>query len=195
MVRPLDFDVVGRSSGAFAGIFAAAIYKFHPDFAGKVNVWWGDPTDDHGPATLEGGDVMPIGKGNVLIAMCEHTSRQAISQLAAALFKKDAAERMVDVAMPKLGAAMQLYTVFTFAARDCVLLYPGIVCGITAFSYRSSDEPSGIDLHKEKSPLLRSPRNRSGSRRCASLRLAATRICASGRSGTAAPTRKWLYVK
>ena len=64
-------------------ILTTAIYKFHPDFAGKVNVWWGDPTKDHGMATFEGGDVMPIGKGNVLIGMSERTSRQAISQVAA----------------------------------------------------------------------------------------------------------------
>ncbi len=73
-------------------ILTTAIYKFHPDFAGKVNVWWGDPTEDHGLATLEGGDVMPIGKGNVLIGMSERTSRQAISQLAATLFRKGAAQ-------------------------------------------------------------------------------------------------------
>ncbi len=29
-------------------VLTTAIYKFHPDFAGKVNVWWGDPTEDHG---------------------------------------------------------------------------------------------------------------------------------------------------
>lgn len=57
-------------------ILAAAIYKFHPDFAGKVDVWWGDPTADHGLATFEGGDVMPIGKGNVLIGMSERTRNQ-----------------------------------------------------------------------------------------------------------------------
>src|SRR5262249_50217407 len=28
-------------------ILTTSIYKFHPDFAGKVNVWWGDPTQDH----------------------------------------------------------------------------------------------------------------------------------------------------
>ena len=27
-------------------ILTTSIYKFHPDFAGKVNVWWGDPTED-----------------------------------------------------------------------------------------------------------------------------------------------------
>jgi hypothetical protein len=97
---------------------------------------------------------MPIGKGNVLIGMGERTSRQAISQLAAALFKKGAAERVIIAAMPKLRAAMHLDTVFTFADRDCVLLYPDIVYGITAFSYRPSDKPSGIDLHKEEKPFV-----------------------------------------
>jgi len=33
-----------------------------------------------GLSTLEGGDVMPIGKGIVLIGMSERTSRQAIEQ-------------------------------------------------------------------------------------------------------------------
>src|SRR5262249_23108508 len=31
-------------------ILTTAIYKFHPDFAGKVHVWWGDPTEDWGQA-------------------------------------------------------------------------------------------------------------------------------------------------
>ncbi|MBP8184301.1 MAG: arginine deiminase [Pseudomonas sp.] len=131
-------------------ILTTAIYKFHPDFAGKVKVWWGDPTEDHGMATLEGGDVMPIGKGNVLIGMSERTSRQAISQLAATLFKQGAAERVIVAAMPKLRAAMHLDTVFTFADRDCVLLYPDIMDHVSTFSYRPSDKPSGIELVKEK---------------------------------------------
>ena len=135
-------------------ILATAIYKFHPDFAGKVNVWWGDPTKDHGMATLEGGDVMPIGKGNVLIGMSERTSRQAISQVAAALFEKGAAERVIVAAMPKLRAAMHLDTVFTFADRDCVLLYPDIVNGIEAFSYRPGSGPGGVELHKDKGTFV-----------------------------------------
>ena len=135
-------------------ILTTAIYKFHPDFAGKVNVWWGDPTQDHGLATLEGGDVMPIGNKTVLIGMSERTSRQGISQLAAALFEQGAAERVIVAAMPKLRAAMHLDTVFTFADRDCVLLYPDIVDGIEAFSYRPSDEPGGLELHREDKPFV-----------------------------------------
>ena len=135
-------------------ILTTAIYKFHPDFAGKVNVWWGDPTKDHGMATFEGGDVMPIGKGNVLIGMSERTSRQAISQVAAALFAKSAAERVIVAAMPKLRAAMHLDTVFTFADRDCVLLYPDIVNGIEAFSYRPNGKPDDLELTKDNGSFV-----------------------------------------
>ncbi|MEI3807018.1 arginine deiminase [Agrobacterium sp. CCNWLW32] len=142
-------------------ILTTAIYKFHPDFAGKVNVWWGDPTKDWGLATLEGGDVMPIGKGNVLIGMSERTSRQAISQVAAALFEKGAAERVIVAAMPKLRAAMHLDTVFTFADRDCVLLYPDIVNGIEAFSFRP-DGNGGVELHKDKGSFVETVRDSLG---------------------------------
>jgi arginine deiminase len=135
-------------------ILAAAIYKFHPDFAGQVNVWWGDPLVDHGLATLEGGDVMPIGKGIVLIGMSERTSRQAISQLAATLFKKGAAERVIMAAMPKIRAAMHLDTVFTFADRDCVMVAPDFMNQTRTYSYRPSDHPSGIELHKEEKPFV-----------------------------------------
>ena len=142
-------------------ILAAAIYKFHPDFAGKVNVWWGDPIHDHGLATFEGGDVMPIGKGNVLIGMSERTSRQAIGQVAAALFEKGVAERVIVAAMPKLRAAMHLDTVFTFADRDCVLIYPDIVDKIDAFSYRP-DGKGGLELHKDKGSFVDTVRDALG---------------------------------
>ncbi|MRG58003.1 arginine deiminase [Phyllobacterium sp. SYP-B3895] len=143
-------------------ILTTSIYKFHPSFAGKVNVWWGDPTEDWGLATLEGGDVMPIGKGNVLIGMSERTSRQAISQLAAKLFEKGAAERVIVAAMPKLRAAMHLDTVFTFADRDCVLLYPDIVNGIDAFSYRPGDKEGTVELHKDKGTFVETVRDALG---------------------------------
>ena len=143
-------------------ILTASIYKFHPRFAGKVNVWWGDPTQDWGLATLEGGDVMPIGKRNVLIGMSERTSRQAISQLALTLFEKNAVDRVIVAAMPKLRAAMHLDTVFTFADRDCVLLYPDIVDKIECFSYRPGSKPGTVELHKDKGGLVETVRGALG---------------------------------
>jgi arginine deiminase len=142
-------------------ILVTAIYRYHPDFAGRVKVWWGDPLEDHGLATFEGGDVMPIGKGNVLIGMSERTSRQAISQVAQRLFAEGAAERVIVAAMPKLRAAMHLDTVFTFADRDCVLYYPDIVDGIQAFSYRP-DGKGGLELHKDKGSFVETVRDALG---------------------------------
>jgi arginine deiminase len=127
-----------------------AIYEFHPDFA-RATVWWGDPEQDWGQATFEGGDIMPIGNGAVLMGMSERTSRQAITQVAAALFGNGAAERVVVAGMPKLRAAMHLDTVFTFADRDVVTLYPTIVDGIHTFSLRPSDRSPGIEVTDEGS--------------------------------------------
>jgi arginine deiminase len=143
-------------------MLTAAIYRFHPGFAGSVKVWWGDPTRDHGLATVEGGDVMPIGRGNVLIGMSERTSRQGISQLAAALFEQGAASRVIVAAMPRLRAAMHLDTIFTFADRDCVLMYPDIVNHIHAYSYYPSDRGGGVELRRDRGSFLDTVRDALG---------------------------------
>ena len=125
-----------------------AIYTFHPDFIG-ARVWWGDPEKDWGLATLEGGDVMPAGNGVVLIGMSERSSRQAITQVAAALFEHGAAERVIVAGMPKLRAAMHLDTIFTFADRDCVTIFPEIVNSIHTFTLRPGDKTT-VDVTEEK---------------------------------------------
>ncbi len=127
-----------------------AIYEFHPEFVGST-VWWGDPERDWGQATFEGGDIMPVGNGVVLMGMSERTSRQAISQVAASLFENGAAERIVVAGMPKLRAAMHLDTVFTFADRDVVTLYPKIMDGVHTFSLRPSDKAPGVEVTDEGS--------------------------------------------
>ncbi|MCW8096531.1 arginine deiminase [Streptomyces tauricus] len=127
-----------------------AIYTFHPDYRGSA-VWWGDPELDWGQATFEGGDIMPVGNGVVLMGMSERTSRQAITQVAAALFAKGAAEHVIIAGMPRLRAAMHLDTVFTFADRDLVTLYPTIMDRVHTFSLRPADKAPGIELTDEGS--------------------------------------------
>jgi arginine deiminase len=129
-----------------------AIYTFHPDFTG-ARIWWGDPEKDWGLATLEGGDVMPVGNGVVLMGMSERSSRQAITQVAAALFEHGAAEQVIVAGMPKLRAAMHLDTVFTFADRDCVTTFPDIADGIHTFTLRPGDK-TPVDVTAEKSAFV-----------------------------------------
>ncbi|WRZ94785.1 arginine deiminase [Streptomyces sp. NBC_01007] len=127
-----------------------AVYSFHPDFVGST-VWWGDPELSWGQATFEGGDIMPVGNGVVLMGMSERTSRQAISQVAAALFSNGAAQHVVVAGLPKLRSAMHLDTVFTFADRDLVTLYPAIMDSVHTFSLRPSDKAPGVELTDEGS--------------------------------------------
>jgi arginine deiminase len=122
-----------------------AIYEFHPDFVGS-RIWWGDPEQSWGLATFEGGDILPVGNGVVLMGMSERTSRQAITQVAAALFEHGGADHVVVAGMPKLRAAMHLDTVFTFADRDIVTVFPNIVDTIHTFSLRPTDQTPGVEV-------------------------------------------------
>ena len=137
-------------------LLTAAIYKFAPEFADQhLDIWYGDPDVDHGLATLEGGDVMPIGKGILLIGMGERTSRQAIGQLAQNLFKAGAVERIIVAGLPKSRAAMHLDTVFSFCDRDLVTVYPEVANAIVPFSLRPDEsKPGGIDIRREPKPFL-----------------------------------------
>ncbi|WP_028046136.1 arginine deiminase [Cellulomonas sp. URHE0023] len=127
-----------------------AIYEFHPDFAGST-VWWGDAEQDWAQATFEGGDIMPVGNGVVLMGMSERTSRQAITQVAAALFAQGAATKVIVAGMPKLRSAMHLDTVFTFVDLDVVTLYPLIMSAVHTFTLLPSDTAPGVQIVDEGS--------------------------------------------
>jgi len=65
----------------------AAICRFHPDFKDAgFPVWFGDPLVDHGQASLEGSDAMPVGNRVVLIGMGERSTPQAVGEVARSLF-------------------------------------------------------------------------------------------------------------
>ncbi|UUT11492.1 arginine deiminase [Pseudomonas zeae] len=137
-------------------LLTTAIYKFHPQFTNAdFEIWYGDPDKDHGSSTLEGGDVMPIGNGVVLIGMGERSSRQAIGQLALNLFKNKAVEKVIVAGLPKSRAAMHLDTVFSFCDRDLVTIFPEVVNQIVAFTLRPDEsKQGGIDIRREEGTFL-----------------------------------------
>ena len=166
-------------------LLASAIYKFHPEFTNAdFQVWYGDPDLDHGNATLEGGDVMPIGNGVVLIGMGERTSHQAIGQLAQNLFKNNAVERVIVAGLPKSRSAMHLDTVFSFCDRDLVTIFPEVVSQIVAFSLRPDEsKPGGIDVRREETNFLDTV--------AAALNLKTLRVVETGGNSFAAEREQW----
>jgi arginine deiminase len=131
-----------------------AVYKFHPRFKGAdFKIWWGDSDDSFGAATVEGGDVMPVGKGVVLIGMGERTTRQAVFQVAEALFKQQGATRVIGCLMPKSRAAMHLDTVFTFCDRDLCTSFREVADQVRCYSARP-DGKGGMDVREDKGHLF-----------------------------------------
>jgi arginine deiminase len=171
-------------------LLTTAIYKFHPEFTNAdFQIWYGDPDKDHGSSTLEGGDVMPIGNGVVLIGMGERSSRQAIGQLALNLFKNKAVEKVIVAGLPKSRAAMHLDTVFSFCDRDLVTIFPEVVNQIVAFTLRPDEsKQGGIDIRREE-PTSSTPwPSPQPERSCAWSKPAATASPPSASSGTTATT-------
>jgi len=136
-------------------LFQRTVYKFHPEFTGnEFDIWWGDEDADWGKTSMEGGDVMPIGRGAVLIGMGERTTRQAVNQVAARLFEKGAATRVIACAMPKSRAAMHLDTVFTCLDHDKITAFSEVVDEITCYSLRPGDKPGTLDIRKDGKHLF-----------------------------------------
>jgi arginine deiminase len=136
----------------------AAIYRYHPMFAGAGFEYWypelGDDgrfnAVDFGRSSLEGGDVQPIGNGTVLIGLSERTQARMIEQVARALFAKGAAERVIAVAMTKDRAHMHLDTVFTLLDRDKVTAYPKVMGGVRAISLRPGTSEGRFHVTQEE---------------------------------------------
>lgn len=138
-----------------------AIYRWHPMFVDARFEFWYPPEgrdgqlglDDFGHASIEGGDVMPIGNGTVLIGCSERTTPLMVEQLARSLFAKGGAERVIACQMTKDRAHMHLDTVFTFLDRDAVTVYPKVVDAIVAFSLRPGDREGTVTVTRERSFL------------------------------------------
>ena len=127
-----------------------AIYRFHPKFPGPEAFLSGASFQ----SSIEGGDVMPIGNGIVLVGMGERTTPQAVDELALALFQAGIAERVIAGLMPRDRSYMHLDTVMTFCDRDLVTVFPRIVDRLRTFSIRPGDSLSGLEVTEEKHPFL-----------------------------------------
>lgn len=102
-----------------------AIYRWHPLFAGEVfNVW--SEGSANGQATAEGGDMLVLGRGAVLIGMSERTTSQGVERLAKRLFAGGTATKIVALSLPEKRAFMHLDTVMTMVNEDTFTKYVGL---------------------------------------------------------------------
>jgi arginine deiminase len=106
-------------------LHVSAIYRRHPLFAGPRKEVWSDGMN--GAARLEGGDVLVLGRGALLVGMGERTRPGAVEALAQRLFDAHAAREILAVDLPKQRSCMHLDTVLTMLDADACTIYPEIV--------------------------------------------------------------------
>jgi arginine deiminase len=144
------YDGVSINSMAMAArrresVHYDAIYRHHPLFAEPGHVW-SDETG--GPARLEGGDVLVIGNGCVLVGMGERTRPAGVERLAASLFQAGSAQQVIAVDMPAQRSTMHLDTVMTMVDRDAFTIYPDVREALVGYSLRPS--PTGVTAEREE---------------------------------------------
>jgi arginine deiminase len=139
-----------------------AIYRFHPRFRDAgFPIWFGGVDHDWGTASLEGGDIMPIGDGVVLVGLGERSNAKAVSILAQNLFEAGAARLVIGARMPRERAAMHLDTVFTFCDRSVATLYEPVVDQILPILFRPGGE-DGVTAEISERTFLEEVRDALG---------------------------------
>jgi arginine deiminase len=131
-----------------------AVYRFHPRFRDAgFKIWFGGADHDWGTARLEGGDIMPIGDGVVLVGHSERSTAKATSILAKNLFEAGAARLVIGAKMPRERAAMHLDTVFTLCDRSICTIYEPVVNQILPVLY-TPDGDGGVAAQLSDRPFV-----------------------------------------
>jgi arginine deiminase len=119
-----------------------AIYRWHPKFAGADFRIWSDGAAS-GVATTEGGDMMVLGGGAVLVGISERTTAAGVERLARRLFDGGEVDRIVALRLPETRALMHLDTVLTMVDPETFTAYAGLGA-LPAYTVRPQD---GGGLH------------------------------------------------
>lgn len=108
-------------------VHSRAIWNFHPLFKDAgLHFWYGNDDEHHQPATVEGGDVLVLGNGAVMIGMGERTTPQGIGMLVRSYFRdpRGLIDKVIVVELPRSRAFMHLDTVMTMVDSDAFSVYP-----------------------------------------------------------------------
>jgi arginine deiminase len=106
----------------------AAIYNHHPMFKDDDFSIYGNVDDLYikNKAAVEGGDVLVLGKGIVMIGMGERTEPQGVENLALRLFNSGKVKKIIAVKVPSKRAFMHLDTLMTMVNEDTFCVFPNL---------------------------------------------------------------------
>ncbi|MEO6317150.1 MAG: arginine deiminase [Acidimicrobiales bacterium] len=122
-----------------------AIYRFHPAFGPEdLTPLYGGADHRWGTATIEGGDVLVIGRGAVMIGMGQRSTPQAVEAITRRLLADDDVTTVIPVALPVARAYMHLDTVMTMVRPETFITFPGVVDDLRAWTITAGEEPGDL---------------------------------------------------
>jgi arginine deiminase len=113
------------------------VWNFHPMFRDAdpaLHFYYGNDGELHDPANCEGGDILVIGNGAVMIGMGERTTPQGIEFLARQYFAHGRVTKIIAVELPKTRAFMHLDTAMTMVDRDAFSVFPYLPDELRSFT-------------------------------------------------------------
>lgn len=140
-------------------IHSRIIWNFHPDFKDEIpHFYYGNDDEHHQPATVEGGDVLVVGNGAVMIGMGERTTPQGIGMLAQAYFSapEQQINKVIVVELPRTRSLMHLDTAMTMIDKDKFSVYSELPEDLRTFTLTKADESGSyhIEENDELWPVL-----------------------------------------
>jgi len=132
-------------------IFNKYIFKYHPDFAGKVKFYY----KNHWPFSIEGGDILNFSDKVIAVGLSQRTRPEAIEILAKNIFRDEEStiETVLVFEIPAVRAYMHLDTVFTQVDRGIFTIYAGIQKDMQVYALKKMAANGDYVAESYKAPL------------------------------------------
>jgi arginine deiminase len=151
--RGLSINPMAKPARRRETVNSRVIYNFHPMFRDAgVRFLYGNDSVSHEPATVEGGDILVIGNGAVMIGMSERTTAQGVEMLSRQLLLDETVSTVIVVELPRKRRFMHLDTAMTMVDRDAFSLYPYLPTTLRSFTLKPAG--TGGDYTVKENPDL-----------------------------------------
>ena len=124
-------------------IYGKYIFKYHPDYAGKVPLVY----DRDESTRIEGGDELILSKDVLAVGISQRTDAASIEKLLVNIFEKNIGfKKVLAFEFANSRKFMHLDTVFTMVDYDKFTIHPEIESGLRVFSVTYENQ----ELHIEE---------------------------------------------
>ena len=133
-------------------IYADYIFKYHPDFKGKVERFYDRDFEYH----IEGGDILNLTESTIAIGISQRTQANAIEKIAKQIFfhsKNKKIKTILAFNIPNTRAFMHLDTVFTQIDYDKSTIHPGIQGPLQVFEISKGYKLDELNIEEVNSKI------------------------------------------